>query len=222
MAPTLYGFWRSSCSWRVRIALKHKNIPHSQHFVHLKRNGGEQLSTAHQHRNTMAQIPVLAIQSEQHGEIFISQSMAILEYLEDQYPTPSMYPRDIIQRTRARQVSEVVNAGIQPLQNGSTMRAIEALGHDKTSWAKSWIQKGLDNLERMVSTFPKTPFLVSNKPSIADFCLIPQLYNARRFGCKTDHWSRLMEAEDKCFELSAFVESHPDRQPDAPKALPEP
>lgn len=213
----LFGFWRSSCSWRVRIALRYKGISFDNQTIHLQRNGGEQFSSEHRQRNPMKQVPVLQDQLGMH-QITISQSIAIMEYLEEQYPNPSILPADPVQRFRARQVSEVINSGIQPLQNSSTLRAIEALGHDKRQWAKSWIQQGLDNLETMVRGFPETDFVVSSTPSIADFCLIPQLYNAKRFGCSMENWTRLLSVQTKCLSLPAFVMSHPENQKDAPSA----
>ena len=211
----LFGFWRSSCSWRVRIALRYKGIPFDNQPIHLQRNGGEQFTPAHRHRNPMKQVPVLQDQLGSH-QMTISQSIAIMEYLEEQYPNPSILPTDAKQRFRARQVSEVINSGIQPLQNSSTLKAIEALGQDKKEWAKSWIQQGLDNLETMVRGFPETDFVVSSTPTMADFCLIPQLYNAKRFGCTMAHWTRLRSIQAKCMTLPAFVLSHPENQHDAP------
>ncbi|MEC8277498.1 MAG: maleylacetoacetate isomerase, partial [Myxococcota bacterium] len=161
------------------------------------------------------QVPVLQDQLGAH-QMTISQSIAIMEYLEEQYPNPSILPTDAKQRFRARQVSEVINSGIQPLQNSSTLKAIEALGQDKKEWAKSWIQQGLDNLETMVRGFPETDFVVSSTPTMADFCLIPQLYNAKRFGCTMAHWTRLRSIQAKCMTLPAFVLSHPENQHDAP------
>ena len=210
----LYSFWRSSCSWRLRIALRVKGVPFEVLPVHLVRGGGEQHRATHRRRNPMAQVPVL----EDHwmGEaLILSQSVAIMEYLEERYPSPAILPDDLAQRARARQVAEIINSGVQPLQNSSTLRAIEALGHDKQQWARRWIQQGMDNLETLSVSFPQTRFVASDSPSIADFCLIPQLYNARRFGCTPEFWPRLLEVEARCLALAAFRDAHPDRQPDA-------
>ena len=219
MAITLYGFWRSSCSWRVRIALEYKELPYNSLSIHLQRDGGQQFTPEHKHRNQMAQVPVLKVGEIDTGDVYISQSLAIMEYLEERYPEPSIFPEGLNSKTRARQIAEIINSGIQPLQNSSTIRAISALGHDKKEWARSWIQQGLDNLEQMVQQMPKTKFLVCDTPTVADFCLVPQMYNARRFGCKISKWSELLRVEAKCLELSAFLNSHPDNQKDAEKSL---
>ena len=213
----LYGFFRSSCSWRVRIALRYKGLSFTNVPIHLQRNGGEQFSTEHQQRNPMAQVPVLEFNDPQYGLIVLSQSLAILEFLEERFPEPSILPQNIVQRSRARQIAEAINAGIQPLQNSATLKCIEKIGEDKKQWAGYWIQKGLDGIERMAQQYPDTKFLVSDNPSIADFCLIPQLFNARRFGCDTSQWHRLLQVEANCLMVESFQLSHPSRQDDAPE-----
>ena len=212
----LYGFFRSSCSWRIRIALRYKGLSFTNIPIHLQRNGGEQFSMEHQQRNPMAQVPVLEFNDPQHGLIVLSQSLAILEFLEERFPKPSILPHNIVQRSRARQIAEAINSGIQPLQNSSTLKRIEQIGEDKKEWARSWIQKGLDSIERMAKQYPDTTFLASDTPSIADFCLIPQMFNARRFGCDTHQWRRLLQVEESCLVLPAFELSHPNKQEDAP------
>jgi maleylpyruvate isomerase len=211
----LYTFWRSSCSWRVRIALAYKQLDYNSIPIHLQRDGGEQFSVAHQTRNSMRQVPVLEIESAD-DTVYLSQSMAILEYLEEVYPEHPLLPFNPIQRAYARQIAEGINSGIQPLQNSSTLKRIESLGLSKPEWAKFWIQQGLDRLEEMVQQMPRHSFLVTDHPTIAECCLIPQLYNARRFGCDLSGWTRLLAVESECMKMAAFQESHPDEQADAP------
>ena len=211
---TLYGYWRSSCSWRVRIALAFKGLSYDHQPVHLTRGGGEQLGDAHRRRNPMAQVPVLELAD---GRL-LSQSMAILAYLEERYPTPALMPSDPWDRARARQLAEMVNAGVQPLQNLSVLRHLEQSGGPSPrEWARHFITQGLDAVERAAQATPG-PLLFGQRPSHADLCLVPQLYNARRFDCDLSRWPRLLEAEAAAMAFAAFQQTHPDHQPDAARA----
>ncbi len=210
----LYGYWRSSCTWRVRIALAFKGLPHEVVPVHLVRAGGEQHQPLHQSRNPMGQVPVLETRDGRR----LSQSMAILEYLEENYPVPSLLPTQPYERAHARQLAEMVNAGIQPLQNLAVLRRLEEVeGLDAHHWARHFIEAGLDAMEREVA-HQGGDFLVGDWPSFAEVCLVPQLYNARRFGCGLSRWPRLLRAEAAALTVSAFAGTHPDHQPDAVKA----
>ena len=209
----LTSFWRSSCSWRLRIALAFKNVPHTLQTIHLQRAGGEQFKTEYRAKNQMAQVPLLTINAAQ--PIYLSQSMAILEFLEEEYPEPPLLPRTPRERARVRQIAEIINSGIQPLQNSSTLKKIKSFGQDEQGWARFWIQDGLYNLERQVCELYTKDFLITDHPTIAECCLIPQLYGARRFGCDIDAWPRLLEVESKCLALEAFSITRPEMQPDA-------
>jgi maleylpyruvate isomerase len=146
----------------------------------------------------------------------LSQSLAIIEYLEAVQPSPALYPRDPYLAARARQYAELVNAGIQPLQNLGVLQEVKRRGSDEQSWARAAIEKGLGALERScVSTAGR--FLVGDEPTIADVCLVPQLYGARRFQADLSLCPRLVEIEARCQELEAFASAHADRQPDAVK-----
>lgn len=207
---TLYGYWRSSSSWRVRIALHFKGVAFRSVPVHLVRDGGEQLRAEHLRRNPLGQVPVLEVDG-----VYLGQSMAILEYLEEKHPQPPLLPREPLQRAEARRIAEVINSGVQPLQNLSTVRRLhEEFGADKQDWMRSVIQDGMDRLERSVAGTPG-PFLVGVGPSFAEVCLVPQLYNARRWGCDVSAWPTLLQAEMAVQDHPAFIEAHPDRQPDA-------
>ena len=166
----------------------------------------------------MAQVPTLGLHDEDEHEAWtLSQSLAIMEYLDEQYPEQPILPKTTKARAQVRQVAEVINSGIQPLQNSAVLKRVEAIGYDKQIWARDWIQDGLDNLEMMVAGKSKHDFLFSEHPTIAEFCLIPQLYNARRFGCEILNWNRLQEVEARCLALNAFKVSHPSRQNDSPE-----
>jgi len=176
----------------------------------LVKNGGEQRTSSYLNRNPQAQVPTLELASG----VSLTQSIAIVEFLEEIKPSPSLFPTDRLDRARARQMAEVVNSGIQPLQNLSVLQHIERLGLDKLKWGRDYIENGLAALNALATPSSK-PFLVGDTPSVADLCLVPQLYNARRFKCDLDLFPRLLEVEQNCAQLQAFIRAHPDNQPDA-------
>jgi maleylpyruvate isomerase len=141
--------------------------------------------------------------------------MAILEYLEEQHPEPALLPKAPLQRAEARRIAEVINSSVQPMQNLSLVKRLHSeFGADKVAWMRSVIQDGMDRLERSVADSPG-PYLVGDAPSFAEVCLIPQLYNARRWGCDVSAWPTLLRAEMAVQNHPAFLAAHPDRQPDA-------
>lgn len=206
----LHGYWRSGASWRVRIALAWKELPYTYLPVHLVRDGGEQHQDAYLARNPMAQVPLLELEDGRT----LTQSLAILEYLEEAHPTPALLPADPFLRAKARQLAELVNSGIQPLQNLGTLQRIDAFGGDRKAWAKHWIERGLGALEREAAALAGT-YCVGEAVSFADLCLIPQLYAARRFEVDVGAYPTLARVESTCAALPAFQAAHPDAQPDA-------
>lgn len=213
MTLRLYGYWRSSASWRVRIALHLKGVPFDTVPVHLVRDGGEHKQEAHRARNPMGQVPVLEVEGE-GPPLRLTQSMAILAWLDAVHPDPALWPADPLARARAIERAEIVNAGIQPLQNLSVLDAFERAGVDRTAWGREVIASGLDALEALCPGVAGT-FMVGHAPSIADVCLVPQLYNARRFGVDLDSVPTLRRIEAACEALPGFAAAHPDLQPDA-------
>lgn len=209
----LYGYWRSSATWRVRIALQLKGVPYTYVPVHLVKDGGQQHSEAHRSRNPMRQVPVLEW-SEGESTIRLTQSVAILEYLEETAEGPALLPSDPLHRARVRQIAEIVNAGIQPLQNLATLQAISAMGGDKGAWGREVIEKGLAAIESLLEG-SEDQFYVGDQPSFAECCVIPQLYNARRFGVDMGQFPQLTRVEALCATLPAFIAAHPDSQSDA-------
>lgn len=212
----LYGYWRSSATWRVRIALHLKNIPFTYHPVHLVRDGGEQHKPDYKRLNPLSQVPTLEITSGIH----LTQSLAIIDYLERLEPTPALYPESALMRARAIQYAELINSGIQPLQNLSLLqRLVRDYDADKIAWGRRVIAEGLHSLEQLIRDHsPKessTGFLIGEGPTVAELCLVPQLYNARRFGVDLDDLPRLCAAEAACERLDAFKQAHPDAQSDA-------
>jgi maleylpyruvate isomerase len=211
----LYGYWRSSSAWRVRIALLHKGLAFEYQPVHLVRDGGEQHSPRYRGINPMAEVPTLELQ-EGGATRRISQSLAILGYLERIAPTPALVPADPYLAARAWQMAEMVNAGTQPLQNSAVLlRVKNELRGDEQAWARHFIARGLAALEA-VAAETAAAYLAGASVSVADVCLVPQLYNARRYGVEVGSYPTLLRVEQSCLTLPAFVDSHPDRQPDAP------
>lgn len=206
----LYGYWRSSASWRVRIALELKGVGFEYVPVHLVRDGGEQHGAAHLARNPMRQVPVLELADGQQ----LSQSLAILEYLEEAYPQPALLPSDPLLRARVRQIAEMMNSGIQPLHNLAVLQHVQATGGDSKAWAAHWVGRGLQALEAVVSQTAGR-FCVGDQPTFADACLIPQLYAARRFDADLSVAPTLLRVEEACGALEAFQRAHADAQPDA-------
>jgi maleylpyruvate isomerase len=213
----LYSYWRSSCSWRVRIALNLKGLAYTYEAVHLLKDGGQQNSEAYRAVNPMRTVPMLEF--EEGGMVRrLSQSLAILEYLEERYRTPALLPEEPLPRARVRMLSEMVNSGIQPLQNLTVLQWVkgELKGDDK-AFAAHWNARGLTALEAAVKETAGT-YCVGDTVSLADICLVPQLYGARRFGVDLTPYPTLTRIEAACERLPAFQAAHPDRQPDAAPA----
>jgi maleylpyruvate isomerase len=206
----LYNYWRSSASWRVRIALAYKNVAYEYVAVNITPGVKAQNQAEYQKLNPMQQVPTLVLDDGRQ----LAQSMAILEYLEETVPRPSLLPSDPYLRARARQLAEVVNAGIQPFQNLPTMAKIGELGGDAKEFVRGYIARGLDGLAASAEATAGT-FLVGDAPSFADVCLVPQLNAARRFELDPSRWPLLARVEEACMRLQPFQAAHADRQPDA-------
>ena len=211
----LYTFFRSSASYRVRIALNLKGLDCEQLPIHLRRGGGEQWTSEYKAINPQGLVPTL----EDGGRTF-SQSAAIIEYLEERYPEPPLLPSDPAGRATVRGMALAIACEIHPLQN---LRVLNYLRNelkleeaDVNRWARHWITLGLSALEQMVTEVPKRgKFCFGDAPSLADVFLIPQLYNARRFGCELSGISSLVQIDTNCGALPAFSKAAPEKQPDA-------
>jgi maleylpyruvate isomerase len=213
MTLRLYTYWRSSSAWRVRIGLGLKGLAHE--LVPVDLAAQEQFGEAHRARNPMAQVPVLEVE-EGGRALRLPQSMAILEWLEERYPDPPLLPADLDGRARVRALAEHVNSGIQPMQNAIVLRMLreKVPGWDR-EWARFFISSGLDALERAARDGAGR-FCHGDAPGLADCYLVPQLYNARRFGVDLAPYPSLRRIEEACAALAPFQSAHPDRQPDAP------
>ncbi len=210
----LHGFWRSTATWRARIALAYKGVAFEYVPVNLLRDGGEQHSAAFRAKNPMRHVPVLEIETDGRTH-HIAESLAILEYLEERWPSPALLPVDALARARARQLALVVVSGIQPLQNTKVQQWIDKQLHaDSRAWIHHWVTRGLDALEELAQETAGS-FAVGEALSFADVCLVPELHFARRFGVDMDRYPTLVGIEGRCVTLPAFVAAHADNQPDA-------
>jgi maleylacetoacetate isomerase len=211
----LYSYWRSSASFRVRIALHLKGVQFEYVPVHLLRAGGEQYTAAYRALNPESRVPSLEVD----GHV-LTQSMAILEWLEERYPTPALLPADLSGRARVRGLAQLIVADIQPLQNSALVRYLrDTLGADERAaagWLEHWIDRGFSALEERLGRDAGTGrFCHGDRPSLADVCLVPQCASARRFGVDPARYPRISAIEAACRELPAFEAAAPDRQPDA-------
>ena len=213
----LFSYFRSSSAWRVRIVLAYKNVPYEYVAVNLAPDALGQESASYGSVNPMRQVPTLEW-AEGDSLIRLTQSVAIAEYLEETRPTPPLLPKDPVHRAYVRRAVELVNSGIQPLQNSTTLARVRELGSesDVTEWTEGAISRGFGALEVHARTVGRS-FSVGDQPSLADVFLVPQLYNARRFGVDVARYPRLLEIEATLASLPAFVKAHPDVQPDSPR-----
>jgi len=209
----LYGYWRSSASYRLRIALNLKGIEREEVEINLL--DGEQRGPEYLAINPQGLVPSL----EEGGRIF-GQSLAILEYLEETHPDPPLLPSNPAERARVRQLALVIACEIHPLQNSGVRQHLrEAHGFDgdaDNAWLKHWILRGLAVLETLVAGHSETgAFCHGDTPTLADICLVPQLYNARRGGFDLAPYPSLLRIDEKCLGLDVFARAAPEQQPHA-------
>ena len=211
----LYTFFRSSASFRVRIALNLKNLSYDQIPIHLRRGGGEQFRANYQNINAQALVPTL----EDDGRYLI-QSLAIVEYLEEKYPSPPLLPKAAADRAVVRSMALVIACEVHPIQNLRVLNYIknEYQQNDEqvNRWAQHWIDLGLAALEQMINAqTARGTFCFGDTPTLADICLVPQLGNARRFGCDLSRYPKILSVEKACIVIPAFADAAPDKQADA-------
>jgi maleylpyruvate isomerase len=211
----LHNYFRSSSAYRVRIALHLKGLPFEYASVHLNRDGGEQFKPAFSGRNPQQLVPVLS-----DGDIDISQSLAIIEYLEETYPDVPLLPAAPRERAKVRQLSFAMACDIHPLNNLRVLKYLTGpLGVDesaKAAWINHWHVAGLTALElELARDHHRGRFCVGDTPTMADCCLVPQLFAATRFGLDLAPFPTLRAIDTACQELPAFQRAHPARQPDS-------
>lgn len=215
-AITLYSYWRSSAAYRVRIGLALKGLPYSTRAVHLVKDGGEQHAAAYRAENPQGLVPMLV-----HAGQRIHQSMAILEYLDECFAdTPRLLPDAPVGRARVRALAQVIACDIHPLNNLRVLqylkRELAAEQGTVDAWLLHWMAEGFAALEAMLAASNDTgDFCHGDTPSLADCCLVPQLYNARRFALDLAPFPTLTAIEARCLALPAFIAALPENQPDA-------
>jgi maleylpyruvate isomerase len=215
MKLVLHNYWRSSASHRVRIGLGLKGLAFD--YVPVNLVTGEQFANDYRARNPIAQVPTLEIIEDDGTERRITQSLAILEYLDDRWLEPAILPRDPYLRARARSLAEIINAGIQPMQNLTTFKRVRALGGDDLAWIQPFMAEGIAAFAKAAEDIAGE-FCVGDQPTIADCCLVPQLLGARRFQIDLTPYERLLGIEARCLALPAFSGAMPHHQPDAVKS----
>jgi maleylacetoacetate isomerase len=211
----LYGYFRSSAAFRARIALNLKGIKPELRFIHLLKGGGQQHTAQYKALNPMELIPALV-----HDGHLITQSLAIMEYLDEIVPQPPILPKDALGRARVREIACVIACDIHPVNNlrlGQYLKRVLGAGDEQqVSWQRHWITVGFEALEKMLGTSPGTgAFCHGDAPTIADICLIPQMFNARRVKLEIERYPTLARIEEHALKHPAFDAAHPKNQPDA-------
>ena len=209
----LYSYFRSSASFRVRIALNLKGLPYDYAAVHLVKK--EQAAPAYAALTPTQLVPLL-----KDGDALLSQSLAIIEYLDETHPEPPLLPGDALARARIRALALDIACEIHPLNNLRVLRyLVKDMGVSdaaKDTWYRHWVETGLAAVEQQIAASPQTGhFLHGDTPTLADCTLVPQIFNARRLDCRLDHVPTVMRVFDACMVLDAFDRAQPSRCPDA-------
>ena len=207
----LFNYFRSSASYRVRIALALKGLPYDYKAVHLQKN--EQTSESYGVVSAARLVPLL-----KDGDAYVHQSLAIIEYLDETHPEPPLLPADPLGRARARALALDIACEIHPLNNLRVLRyLVNSMGvadDAKDRWYRHWVETGLETVERQLAAAPAT-YCSGDRPGLPDCVLVPQIFNAQRFNCRLDHVPNVMRVFDACMALDAFETTRPERCPDA-------
>lgn len=208
----LFSYFRSSCAYRVRIALNVKLIPYELIPVHLLKNGGEQYSEKYKKYNPSAQVPTLL-----DDQRILGQSLPIMEYLDAEFPNPPLLPSSNFDKALVRQMCEIVNSGMQPLQNLSVTQYLtnnlQLSEEQKKLWVQFWVQRGFESLEVLLQKHGGK-YCFGDQITLADCCLIPQVFSARRFDVDLSPFPKCIEVYNSCMQLTDFMRASPERQPD--------
>ncbi len=208
----LYSFFRSSAAYRVRIALHLKGIAFETIGIHLSKDGGRNNTPEFRAINPQMRVPVLALPS---GDL-LTQSLAIIEYLDETHPDPPLLPREARERARVRAIAQLIACDIHPLNNVGPLRYLKnVLRHEQAeidAWYHHWVSKGFEALEAMIAP---APYTCGAAVTLADVCLVPQVYNARRLKVPLDRFPNIVAADAACLKLPAFDKARPENQPDA-------
>ena len=207
----LFNYFRSSASYRVRIALALKGVDYDYRSVHLVK--GEQLQESYAAVSAARLVPMLV-----DGDDRLTQSLAIIEYLDETHPEPPLLPRDPVGRARVRAIALDIACEIHPLNNLRVLKyltgPLKLTEDDKNRWYRHWVETGLETVERQLAAAPAT-YCHGDSPTLADCTLVPQIFNARRFDCRLEHVPHVMRVFDACMKLPAFEQTRPENCPDA-------
>ena len=215
MSLSLYSYWRSSAAYRVRIALNLKGLEYATRPVSLLPGESEHREAPYRDLNPQMLLPYLV-----DGDTGIAQSLAILEYLEETRPDPALLPAGPAERSAVRSFCSLICCDIHPLNNLRVLAYLEQeLGADsgqRITWYRHWVTEGFRAAERLAADAHGGPYVFGAKPTLADACLVPQMYNARRFEAPLDDFPTLVAIDRHCNEQPEFIAAQPERQPDAP------
>jgi len=207
----LYNYFRSSASYRVRIALALKGLDYAYKPVHLPKN--EQFTESYAAVSAARLVPILRVDGHS-----LTQSLAIIEYLDETHPQPPLLPAAPLERARVRALAMDIACEIHPLNNLRVLRYLvrdlKVDEEDKNRWYRHWVETGLEVVERQLAARPGT-YCHGETPTLADCVLVPQIFNARRFDCRLDHVPQVMRVFDACMKLDAFERTRPEACPDA-------
>jgi maleylacetoacetate isomerase len=212
MSVKLYTYFRSSAAYRVRIALNLKGLPYEMASIHLTKDGGQQRKPEFRAVNPHMRVPALEVPN---GEI-LTQSLAIIEYLDEIHPEPPLLPADALERAKVRAIAQIVACDIHPLNNLVALQYIKrALKHEQPeidAWYHHWVTEGFKAIEAMIGP---GPYACGAQVTLADTCLVPQVFNARRLKVPLDSFPKIIAADAACLKLPAFDKARPENQPDA-------
>lgn len=215
---TLFDYWRSSAAYRVRIALNLKGVPYESRPINILPGQDQQLSAEYLLLNPQGRVPML---STPYGEV--AQSIAILEWLEETHPEPALLPADPWERAQVRAFAMTIACDVHPLNNISTQRQIRAQWGDDPAalreWGQFWVRRGCEVLEAELADRPKRRYAFGDRPTLADICLVPQLYNARRMDLDLSGFPNLMRIDEAARAHPAFAAAAPEHQSDAVKPV---
>jgi maleylacetoacetate isomerase len=208
----LYSYFRSSAAYRVRIAFNLKGLSYETIPIHLQKEGGQNLKPEYRAINPQMRVPALKLDS---GEL-LTQSLAMIEYLDEVHPQPPLLPRDPVDRAKVRALAQLIACDIHPLNNVAPLRYLKnELGQDQAkidAWYHHWVLAGFEALEAMVQP---GPYAVGADVTIADICLVPQVANARRLKVPLERFPKIVTIDAACAKLPAFDKARPENQPDA-------
>ena len=210
----LYSYWRSSAAYRVRIALNLKALKYELMPTHLIHNGGEHRLPDYLALNPQGLVPTL----EHNGNV-VSQSLAIIAYLDEIFPTPSLLPTDAANRATVRSIAQLIACEVHPLNNLRVLKYLrQELKQDEVAvdgWYRHWVAIGFEALEKFINNTNDSQYCHGSSVTLADVCLVPQMFNARRFGCDLTPYPKLVGIVERLERLEAFAKAAPQNQPDA-------